>query len=94
MESTSRRSIVVLVMLVSIVLLVLVVLTGLASTNPDGLEWSLFDFAGLTKPEAYFAGLWAILGEGPLVDALSGAVGVLLVLGLAYLLFWRLSRKG
>lgn len=93
-ESASRRRLVVLVTLVSIVLLALVVLSGFTSANPDGLEWSLFDFAGLTKPDTLFAGVWAIIGEGPLVEALSGAVGVLLVLGLAYLVFWHLSRRG
>jgi hypothetical protein len=80
-------------LLVVMGLLALVILAGLASQNPDGFEWAVFDFAAIMEPEGGFAGIWAFLGEGPLVDLLTGTVGVLVVLGLACLLFWVASRK-
>ena len=76
-----------------IVITSFVVLTGLASENPDGFEWSLFDWAGVPEPESGFAGIFAFLGEGPLVDVFTGAIGIILVLILAFAFFKFTSKK-
>jgi hypothetical protein len=81
-------SVILLVAVISII-----ILGGLASENPDGFEWALFDFAGVTEPESGFPGLFSFLGEGPLVDVLTGAVGIVIVLFIGLLIFKATSRK-
>ncbi len=71
----------------------LVIVTGLASHNPDGLQWSLFSWAGVAEPAGGFGGIFASLGEGPLVEVFKGITGIILVLIMAYLLFRYSSRK-
>jgi hypothetical protein len=80
--------VVVLIAVISIV-----ILAGLASDNPDGFEWALFDFAGVQEPEGGFEGILSFLGEGPLVDVLTGAIGILIVLVIGYVFFRVASRK-
>jgi hypothetical protein len=81
-------AIIILVAIISIV-----IFGGLASDNPDGFEWALFDFAGVTEPEGGFPGLFSFLGEGPLIDVLTGAVGIVIVLVIGLLIFKATSRK-
>jgi len=76
-----------------IILVSFIVLLGLASGNPDGFEWVLFDYAGVPEPEGGFEGIWSFLGEGPIVDVFTGAVGIIMVLIAGYALFWITSRK-
>jgi hypothetical protein len=70
-----------------------VIVLGVASQNPDGFEWSLFDFAGVSEPEGGFEGIWAFLGEGILVDLVTGIIGIVAILILGYIVFWMTSRK-
>ncbi|MGY5870727.1 MAG: PDGLE domain-containing protein [Candidatus Thorarchaeota archaeon] len=70
-----------------------VIVLGVASQNPDGFEWSLFDFAGISEPEGGFEGIWAFLGEGVVVDLVTGIIGIVAILILGYALFWMTSRK-
>ncbi len=81
------------VLLTSIAVVAFLILSGLASGNPDGFEWALFIFAGVAEPEAAFEGVFAFLEESPLVDVLTGTIGILAVLGLGYLLFKFATRK-
>ncbi|MFX1415633.1 MAG: energy-coupling factor ABC transporter permease [Promethearchaeota archaeon] len=79
--------------IVTIALVSLAILTGFASGNPDGFEWALFEFAGIPEPDGGFPGLWLTLGEGPLADLVTGAIGILVVLGLGFLVFRRISHE-
>jgi cobalt/nickel transport system permease protein len=79
--------------IVTIALVSLAILTGLASGNPDGFEWALFEFAGVPEPVGDFPGLWLTIGEGPVVDAVTGSIGILAVLGLGILVFRRASQE-
>lgn len=76
-----------------IIIVTSVILLGVASQNPDGFEWALFDFAGVAEPEGGFAGIWAFLGEGVLVDAITGIIGIIAVLIIGYGFFRLASRK-
>jgi cobalt/nickel transport system permease protein len=78
---------------VSIVLVSFTIMTGLASSNPDGFEWALFEFAGVTEPEVGYAGLWSFLSESSLVDVLTGSIGIILLLAFAGLVFRRTSKR-
>ncbi len=78
---------------VTIALVSLAIITGFASGNPDGFEWALFDFAGVPEPDGGFPGLWLTVGEGPLVDVLTGSIGILAALGLGFLVFRRVSQE-
>lgn len=81
-------TIVVIVLILSIV-----ILGGLASSNPDGFEWAFFQFANATEPESGFEGMWAFLGEGPMVELFTGAVGVLIVFVLGLVLFKVVAKR-
>ncbi len=76
-----------------IIIVPLVIVLGIASQNPDGFEWSLFDFAGVTEPEGGFGGIWSFLGEGVAVDLITGVIGIVAILILGYAFFWMTSRK-
>lgn len=76
-----------------IIIVTSLILLGVASQNPDGFEWALFDFAGLTEPEGGFAGIWSFLGEGVFVNAFTGIVGIIAVLIIGYGFFRLTSRK-
>lgn len=91
-RKTVVRVIIPVVVLLTVVISVLI-LTGLASENPDGFEWALFDWAGITEPEGGFGGIFAFLGTGPLVDAVTGGIGIILILIIAYLFFKFTSRR-
>jgi hypothetical protein len=79
---------------IALVAIISIIIFGrLASGNPDGFEWALFDFAGVAEPEGGFPGLFSFLGEGPLVDVLTGAVGIVIVLFIGLLVFKATSRK-
>jgi hypothetical protein len=91
-RSTLTRFVLPAIIIVVTVLSV-VILTGLASQNPDGLEWSLYSWAGVPEPEGGFGGIFAFLGEGPFVDMFKGITGIILVLVMAFLLFRYASRK-
>jgi hypothetical protein len=91
-RKTVVRVIIPVVVLLTAVISILI-LTGLASENPDGFEWALFDWAGITEPEGGFGGIFAFLGEGPLVDVVTGGIGIILILIIAYLFFKFTSRK-
>jgi cobalt/nickel transport system permease protein len=81
------------VLVTSIALVAFLILAGLASGNPDGFEWALFIFAGVPEPEGAFGGIFAFLQESPIVDFLTGFVGIIAVLGLGVLLFRFATRK-
>jgi len=76
-----------------IIIVTSLILLGVASQNPDGFEWALFDFAGLTEPEGGFAGIWAFLGDGVFVNVFTGIVGIIAVLIIGYGFFRLTSRK-
>lgn len=80
-------------LILSLAIVAVVILFGLASQNPDGFEWSLFDYAGVTEPEGGFEGIWSFLGEGMIVDVATGIIGILAILFLGYALFRITSRK-
>jgi hypothetical protein len=77
----------------AIVIVIGVILFGLASQNPDGFEWSLFSVAGIPEPEGGFQGIWAFLGDGVFVEALTSIIGILAILLIGYGVFWVFSRK-
>ncbi len=85
------------VILPAVVLLIAItsvlIITGLASENPDGFEWSLFEWAGVEEPSGTFEGLFTFLGSGPVSDAIAGGIGIIIVLLLAYIFFRYSSRK-
>ncbi|MFW9788508.1 MAG: energy-coupling factor ABC transporter permease [Candidatus Thorarchaeota archaeon] len=81
------------VVLASIILTAIVVLVGLASENPDGFEWALFVFAGVAEPEHGFEGIFASLGAGQFVSIFLGSLGILVVLGLGFLVFRRTKHE-
>lgn len=91
-RNTVVRIIIPVIVLLTVVISVLVV-SGLASENPDGFEWALFDWAGIHEPEGGFVGIFSFLGEGPLVDAVTGGIGIIAILIIAYLFFKFTSRK-
>jgi hypothetical protein len=93
MEKNTYTKFVIPVVVVLVAIISIIILGGLASDNPDGFEWALFDFAGVAEPEGGFPGLFSFLGEGPLVDVLTGAVGVVIVLFIGLLIFKVTSRK-
>jgi len=80
-------------LIVVIVLVSAVIILGLASQNPDGFEWSLFNFAGIGEPEGGFEGIWAFLGDGIAVEVFTGLIGIVAILILGYAFFWMTSRK-
>ena len=92
MDRTEARKY-VLPLLAVIVVVSLVIIFGIASQNPDGFEWALFDFAGVLEPEGGFGGIWSFLGEGVAVDLVTGVIGIVVILILGYGLFWMTSRK-
>lgn len=75
-----------------IVVVSIIIIGSLAAISPDGFEWALFDFSGVTEPESDFSGIWAFLGEGELVEVAGSALGIVLVLILALAMFKGLSR--
>ena len=80
-------------LVIAIFLVSVVIVLGLASENPDGFEWSLFDFAGVTEPEGGFQGIWSFLGEGMVVDLATGVIGIAAILLMGYGFFWLTSRR-
>jgi len=80
------------VLVFSLILVSSVILFGIASDNPDGFEWAIFEYAGVPEPEHGFSGIWSFLGENQLVNTLTGSIGIIAVLGLAYLIFRRSSQ--
>lgn len=93
MERDTLYRFVLPAVVVLIVIISVVIFTGLASENPDGFEWALFEWAGVSEPESGYSGLFAFLGEGPAVDVLTGSIGIILVLVLAYAFFKYTSRN-
>ena len=82
------------VLAISLILISSITLFGLASENPDGFEWAIFQYAGVLEPEHGFEGIWSFLGDNQIVNAFTGSVGIFAVLGLAYLIFRRSSQEG
>jgi len=80
-------------LLLATVLVTVVIIFGLASQNPDGFEWSLFDFAGVTEPTGGFEGIWSFLGNSTIVDVMTGIIGIVSILFLGYAFFWLTSRR-
>jgi hypothetical protein len=80
-------------LVLAIVLVTAVIMLGLASQNPDGFEWTLFDFVGVAKPEGGFQGIWAFLGETTVAEVATGMIGIVTLLVLGYAFFWITSRK-
>lgn len=82
----------------ALISLVVVLLSPFASANPDGLERVATDLgfinAGQSAPFQLISD-YAIpfLGETPLSTVLAGAIGVLVVLGLAYMAGRALQKK-
>lgn len=60
---------------------------------PDGFEWVVFIFAGLTEPQPTEAGIWSFLGQGPVVKAIAGMLGVMLTFFVGHAAFKALSGK-
>jgi len=85
-RNTNLRILIPVIVLLFAIISVLI-LTGLASENPDGFEWSLFEWAGIAEPEGGFGGIFSFLGEGPLVDVVTGGIGIVAILVIAYLFF-------
>ena len=77
----------------SIIGVAFMVLTGLASQNPDGFEWAFFSFAGITEPTQGFEGVWSFLAEGQFTEVITGSIGILVVIGLGYMIFRRASKE-
>jgi len=77
----------------TIIIISSVILVGIASENPDGFEWALFEFAGVPEPEQGFEGIWTFLGENQFINTFTGMVGIIAVLSLAFLLFRRSARE-
>jgi len=93
MEKETYIKFVIPAVVVLVAIIGITILSGLASDNPDGFEWAVFDFAGVAEPEGGFPGIFSFLGEGPLVDVLTGAVGIVIVLFIGLLIFKVTSRK-
>ncbi len=85
------RYVIPLILVIAIV--TAVILLGVASQNPDGFEWALFDFAGVAEPEGGFEGIWSFLGEGVGVEIFTGITGIAAILLLGYGFFWLNARK-
>ncbi len=83
---------VVPVLAASIILVTIMILAGLASENPDGFEWALFVFAGITEPAQGFEGVWSFLAEGQFTDLITGMIGIFAAVGLGFLIFRRASK--
>jgi len=79
--------------IILVVITTVLILTGIASENPDGFEWALFEWAGVTEPEGGYEGIFSFLGEGPLVDAITGGIGIVAILLIAFLFFRYSSRR-
>ncbi|MFX1606199.1 MAG: PDGLE domain-containing protein [Promethearchaeota archaeon] len=93
MDRNTVVRVIIPALIVLFALISVLILTGFASENPDGFEWSLFEWAGITEPESGFGGIFAFLGEGPLVDVVTGGIGIVLILIIAYLFFRFTSRR-
>jgi cobalt/nickel transport system permease protein len=76
-----------------IALVGLAIFSGFASGNPDGFEWAFFEFAGIEDPEVGFPGIWSQFGEGPVIDMVTGSIGIVAILGLGIILFRRASHN-
>jgi cobalt/nickel transport system permease protein len=79
--------------IITITLVGIAILSGFASDNPDGFEWAFFEFAGITNPEIGFPGIWSQFGEGPVIDMITGSIGIIGILGLGLILFRRASHN-
>ncbi|MHA2211064.1 MAG: energy-coupling factor ABC transporter permease, partial [Candidatus Thorarchaeota archaeon] len=90
-RETSLRPLIVSTVLV-ISLVGLAIFSGFASDNPDGFEWAFFEFAGISDPEVGFPGIWSQFEEGPVIDMVTGSIGILTALGLGFFLFRRASH--
>jgi len=91
-----RNTVIKVIIPVTVVLIAVIsvlIMTGLASENPDGFEWALFEWAGILEPEGGFGGIFSFLGEGPIVDVVTGGIGITAILIIAYLFFKFTSRK-
>lgn len=93
MEREDIVKFVIPTVVVIIIILSIVILGGLASSNPDGFEWAFFEFANVSEPESGFEGMWAFLGEGPMVELFTGVIGVIIVFILGILLFKATAKK-
>ncbi|MFW9963774.1 MAG: energy-coupling factor ABC transporter permease [Candidatus Sifarchaeia archaeon] len=92
----SRRQLIkqtIPVLAASIIITALAVLLGIASENPDGFEWALFVFAGVTEPEHGFEGIFTSLGEGQFLDIFLGSLGILIALGLGFMVFRKTTNE-
>ena len=92
MERSKQLKFVIPIVVVLIAAISIVILAGLASENPDGFEWALFDFAGVEEPEGGFGGIWSFLGEGPIVDVITGSIGIVAILIIGYIFFKYMSK--
>ena len=79
--------------IILVALTTILIVTGLASDSPDGFEWALFEWAGVTEPDGGYEGVFSFLGEGPSVDAITGGIGIVAILLLAFLFFRYSSRR-
>ncbi len=93
MDRNTTVKVIIPITIALIVVISILIMTGLASENPDGFEWALFDWAGIQEPEGGFEGIFSFLGEGPIVDAVTGGIGIIAILIIAYLFFKFTSRK-
>ena len=93
MDRNTALRVVIPAIIVLFAVISVLILTGFASENPDGFEWSLFEWAGISEPEGGFGGIFSFLGEGPLVDVVTGGIGIVLILIIAYLFFKFASRR-
>ena len=77
----------------SIILVSFMILAGFASENPDGFEWALFVFAGIAEPTHGFEGVWSFLADSRFTDLITGTIGILVAVGLGFLIFRRTSKE-
>ncbi len=93
MDRDTMLKVIVPTIVILVTITTILILTGLASENPDGFEWALFEWAGVAEPESGYEGLFAFLGEGPIIDAMTGGIGIIIVLVIAFIFFKYTSRN-
>jgi hypothetical protein len=93
MEQSKRKKLAGTALVLILLGLAASLVSGFAAHIPDGFEWVAFVFAGLPEPQPTFGGIWSFLGQGPLVETLTGAFGIIVALSLAFVVFKVLSCR-
>jgi hypothetical protein len=93
MEQSKRKKFAGTMLILILLGLAASLVSGFAAHIPDGFEWVAFIFAGLPEPQSTFGGIWSFLGQGPLVETLTGTFGIIVTLSLGYAVFKILSCR-